>query len=198
LYGSDNLSLERSDNRSLGAVSSKQGEEVTMATTTHVPVEVYLRSSYEPDAEYVDGKIEERPMGEFDHASWQQAIQRWFWQHEKEWNIRVLPELRVQVAATRYRVPDVTVLDRSRPIEQIITHPPLAVFEVLSPEDSLQRLKRKMEDYRTMGIPEIWVIDPQDSTFCRYENLQLQRNDTFSHAEKGIVFDMNQLKNLLD
>ena len=34
-----------------------------MATTTHVPVEVYLRSSYEPDAEYVDGKIEERPMG---------------------------------------------------------------------------------------------------------------------------------------
>ncbi len=39
-----------------------------MATTTHVPVEVYLRSSYEPDAEYVDGKIEERPMGECDHA----------------------------------------------------------------------------------------------------------------------------------
>jgi hypothetical protein len=26
----------------------------------------------------VDGKIEERPMGEFDHASWQQAIQLWF------------------------------------------------------------------------------------------------------------------------
>ncbi len=45
-----------------------------MATTTHVPVEVYLRSSYEPDAEYVDGKIEERPMGEFDHAAWQLAI----------------------------------------------------------------------------------------------------------------------------
>ena len=169
-----------------------------MATTTHVPVEVYLRSSYEPDAEYVDGKIEERPMGEFDHAAWQLAILKWFLQHEKEWGIRVLPELRVQVAATRYRVPDVTMLDRSRPIEQIITHPPLAVFEVLSPEDSLQRLKRKMEDYRRMGIPEIWVIDPQDSTFCRYENLQLQRNDTFSHAEKGIVFDMNQLKNLLD
>jgi Uma2 family endonuclease len=80
----------------------------------------------------------------------------------------------------------------------IITHPPIAVFEVLSPEDGLQRLKRKLEDYRTMGIPEIWVIDPQDSTFYRYENLQLQRSDSFSHAEKSIVFDMNQLKNLLD
>ena len=169
-----------------------------MATTTHVPVEVYLRSSYEPDAEYVDGKIEERPMGEFDHASWQQAIQLWFWQHEKEWNIRVLPALRVQVAATRYRVPDVTVLDRSRPKEQIITHPPLAVFEVLSPEDRVQRLKLKLEDYRAMGIPEIWVIDPQDSTFYRYEDLQLRRTDSFSHAEKGFAFDMNELKNLLD
>jgi Uma2 family endonuclease len=169
-----------------------------MAATTHVPVEVYLQSSYEPDAEYVDGKIEERPTGEFDHAAWQLAILKWFLQYEKEWGIRVLPELRVRVAATKYRVPDVTVLDRSRAIEQVITHPPLAVFEVLSPEDSLQRLKRKLEDYKAMGIAEIWVIDPQDSTFYRYENLELARNESFAHAEKGIVFDMNQLKNLLD
>jgi Uma2 family endonuclease len=168
-----------------------------VATTTHVPVEVCLRSFYEPDAEYVDGRIEERPMGEFDHASWQQAIQLWFFQHQKEWGVRVLPALRVRVAATRYRVPDVAVLDGALPIEQIITHPSIAVFEVLSPEDRLQRLKRKLEDYRAMGIAEIWVIDPQDSTFYRYENLELQRNGSFSHAEKGIVFDMNQLKNLL-
>jgi Uma2 family endonuclease len=169
-----------------------------MATTTRVPVEVYLRSSYEPDAEYVDGQIEKRPMGEFDHAAWQKAILKWFLQHEKDWGICVMFELRIKVAATRYRVPDVTVLDRSRPIEQIITHPPLAVFEVLSPEDRVQRLKLKLEDYRAMGIPEIWVIDPQDSTFYRYEDLQLRRTDAFSHAEKGFAFDMNELKNLLD
>ena len=169
-----------------------------MATTTHVPIEVYLCSSYEADAEYVDGRVEERPMGEFDHSSWQQAIQRWFLQHQMEWGIRVRPGLRVKLAATRYRVPDVIVLDRSRPIEQIITHPPLAVFEVLSPENRVQRLKLKLEDYRAMGIPEIWVIDPQNSTFYRYEDLQLRRTDSCSHAEKGFAFDMNELKNLLD
>ncbi len=49
-----------------------------------------------------------------------------------------------------------------------------------------------------MGITEIWVIDPQDSTFYRYENLELARKDSFSHTGKGIVFDMNRLKNLLD
>ena len=53
-----------------------------MAATTHVPLEVYLRSCYEPDAEYVDGEIEQRPMGEYDHAAWQAAIQKWFWKHE--------------------------------------------------------------------------------------------------------------------
>jgi len=31
------------------------------AATTFVTVEEYLRSSFEPDAEYVDGEIEERP-----------------------------------------------------------------------------------------------------------------------------------------
>ena len=92
-----------------------------MATTTHVPVEVYLRSSYEPDAEYVDGAIEERAVGEYDHAAWQEAICFWFRQHAKDWNVRVKPELRIQVSPTRFRVPDATVLDRAQPIEQIVT-----------------------------------------------------------------------------
>jgi len=109
-----------------------------------------------------------------------------------------LPELRIRVAPTRYRVPDVTLLDRTQPTEKIVTHPPLAVFEILSPEDRLQRLKRKLEDYRAMGIAEIWVIDPQDSSFYRYEDRQLMRNESFSLAEKGIAFDMNELKALLD
>jgi len=169
-----------------------------MSTTTHIPVEVYLRSSYEPDAEYVDGEIEERPMGENDHSAWQNAICFWFQQHARDWNVRVRPELRVQVAATRFRVPDVTVLNRDRPIEQIVTQPPLAVFEVLSPEDSLQRLKRKLEDYRTMGIPEIWVIDPQDGAYYRYEERQLLRKDSFSHVTQGIFFDMDRIKDQLD
>jgi Uma2 family endonuclease len=169
-----------------------------MSTTTRIPVEVYLRSSYEPDAEYVDGEIEERPMGENDHSAWQEAICFWFRQHAQDWNVRVRPELCIQVATTRFRVPDVAVLDRDQPTEQILTQPPLAVFEVLSPEDSLQRLKRKLEDYKTMGIPENWVIDPQDGAFYRYEDRQLLRNDSFSHPAHGIFFEMKRIKDQLD
>ena len=171
-----------------------------MAAPAHalVPVEVYLRSSYDPDAEYVDGEIEERPMGEYDHASWQEAILKWFWMHEKEWNTRSKPELRVQVARTRYRVPDVTVLNRARPIEQIITQPPVAVFEVLSPEDSMSRIMRKLNDYSAMGVPQIWVIDPKGPKSWRFLDGQLNPSSTFGAPGETIHFDISEIEKLLD
>jgi Uma2 family endonuclease len=169
-----------------------------LATTTRVPVDVYLRSSFEPDAEYVDGQIQERPMGEDDHSAWQNAICLWFNLHAKEWNVRVRPELRIQVSASRFRVPDVALLDRAQPLQQIATMPPLAVFEILAPEDTVRRLKQKLEDYREMGIPQIWVIDPQDGSFSRYEERELRREKDFSEPSQGIAFANEQIKDLLD
>jgi Uma2 family endonuclease len=145
---------------------------VAMATATTVPVEAYLRSSYEPDAEYVDGVIEERPAGELDHASWQLAILLYFARHT-EWKVRSLPELRVQVSASRYRVPDVTILKAEAPREQIITHAPLMVFEILSPEDTMKRILIKLADYQQMGIEGIFVIDPGRKTYV-YETGNLE------------------------
>jgi len=170
------------------------------ATRTFVPVEDYLRSSsdYEPDAEYVDGQIEERPMGQYDHAAWQEAIMKWFWRHAREWNVRVKPELRVQVSQTRFRVPDVTVLDRSQPIEQIITHPPVAVFEVLSPEDTMTRVMRKLNDYAAMGIPHIWVIDPEDGKSYLYRAGELKLASTFGEPGEQIHFAITEIEKLLD
>ncbi len=69
---------------------------------------------------------------------------------------------------------------------------------MLSPEDSLQRLKRRLEDYKKMGIPEIWVIDPQDATYYRDEESQLLRKDSFVHSGHGISFEMDRIKEPLD
>lgn len=150
-----------------------------MSAPTLVPVELYLHSAcdYEPDAEYVDGEIELRPMGEYDHTNWQTAILQWFLAHTGEWNIRVRPEQRVQVNPTRFRVPDVVVFDRNHPVEQILTRPPIAVFEVLSPEDRMSRMMVKLGDYAKMGIPTIRVVDPDTQTFYRYENGKLEPVD---------------------
>jgi Uma2 family endonuclease len=171
-----------------------------MATAVQFPVELYLRSSYEPDAEFVDGEIEERPMGEFDHASWQQAIQQWFLLHAKEWGVRVRPELRVKVGATRYWVPDVTVFDRRHPIEQILTRAPIAVFEVLSPEDAMPRVMLKLEEYEQMGIPTIVVVNPSTRTIYQYTAGSLERvPDGLQMLEGSLCFiDWKQVEEFLD
>ena len=171
-----------------------------MATASLIPVELYLRSSYEPDAEYVDGEIELRPPGEYDHATLQQAIQLWFLEHGKEWNVRVRPELRVQVSPTRYRVPDVVVFDRSRPIEQILTHAPVAVFEVLSPEDVMSRVMRKLADYEAMGISAIVVIDPERDLIYQYRQGALEpiSQHMMTIAEGPCFVDWNAVRELMD
>jgi hypothetical protein len=37
-----------------------------MATVTHVSLDTYLRTVYEPDVDYVDGELEDRHVGDFD------------------------------------------------------------------------------------------------------------------------------------
>lgn len=156
--------------------------------TTLVSLGEYLKSVYEPDAEYLNGHIEVRPMGEFDHADWQQAIIS-FLLANKSWNIRALPELRVRVAADRYRVPDVTVLDRAQPIEQIVTYAPLAVFEVLSPEDRILRIHSKLQDYTDMGVGQILILDPQSGRFQQFTSGTLAPADRIEI--QGIAADLS-------
>ncbi len=173
-----------------------------MATASLIPVQQYLDGSfeYEPDAEFVDGEIELRPMGEYDHATWQQAIERWFLQFLSEWNIRVRVELRVQVAPTRYRIPDVVVFNRDNPIEQILTLPPIAVFEVLSPEDRMSRMMVKLVDYQKMGIRTIRVVDPKTKTFYAFEQGRLEPIECAFEplSGNGGSIDWQKIQQLLD
>ena len=173
--------------------------QAAQAQVARVPVEVYLSTSYEPDAEYVDGVIEERHMGEWSHADWQAAIVEFFRSRRHEWNIRAAAELRVQVAAGNFRVPDVSILDRSLPIEQIITHPPIAVFEILSPEDTLTRMMSKLKDYEQMGIQTILVLDPGGRNF-RYSGGKLEPLPAEAFDLPGSVcrFDLAEIEKLLD
>jgi Uma2 family endonuclease len=169
-------------------------------TTNRVPLEVYLRTSWEPDAEYVDGVIEERPMGEWNHADWQAAVVEFFRNYRKEWNIRVAPELRVQVRPGNFRVPDVTILDRNLPIEQIVTHPPLAVIEILSPEDTLPRVLKKLREYQQMGIQTILVLNPDGDDHYQFSAFGLAplKETALNFPGSSCRFDLDEIKRLLD
>ncbi|HYK36375.1 Uma2 family endonuclease [Alloacidobacterium sp.] len=133
-----------------------------MATAHNLPISVseYLHTSYHPDCDYVDGIIEERNLGELDHSELQGALLAWFAAHRREWGIKAVPEIRIQTSSTRFRVADVCVISSSAPREQIIMTAPLAVIEILSPDDRVSRYRRRLDDYRKMGVKNIWVIDP--------------------------------------
>ena len=162
-----------------------------------VSPETYLSSShYEPDAEFVDGVIEQRAVSELDHAAWQDAILSWFRLRARDWNIRVYPGLRVQVSPSRFRVPDAIILDRNQPLEQIIRHAPIAVFEVLSPEDSMVRVMRKLNDYQGMGIPEIWLVNTETRQWFRFEHDQAVLRTQFSRP--GMTFLLTEIEALVD
>jgi len=69
-----------------------------MATAVQVSVSDYLNTTYRPDLELLDGRLIERNVGEYDHSNLQGALVAWMRTRQREWNIRVLPEQRIQVA----------------------------------------------------------------------------------------------------
>ncbi len=131
-----------------------------MSSRTLISVEEYLASSYRPDCDYVDGHIEERNLGERTHSRIQHRLDVWLAPYEKTLGIEVLPEVRVQVKATRFRIPDVCLV-LGDPGEEILTKPPFLCIEILSPEDRMSRMEERVGEYLAMGVPYVWVLDPQ-------------------------------------
>jgi len=131
-----------------------------MATRTLIPVEVYLTSVYRPDCDYVDGEVLERNLGEREHSYVQMALGSYFFSRRKALGIGVYPEQRVQVKPQRYRIPDICVVLGGTK-EKIFTTPPFLCVEILSPEDRMSRVWERIHDYFEMGVPNVWVIDPE-------------------------------------
>ncbi len=135
-----------------------------MATTPALlPIDVYLHTSYHPDVDFIDGEIEERNLGEFEHARLQTLLASLFVTHEKLWRIQTVVEQRIRVTPTRVRICDLAILHADAPREPVTETPPLLCIEILSPLDSEDRLSRAqlvLADYLTMGVPNLWLIDP--------------------------------------
>ncbi len=131
-----------------------------MATPVLIPVSEYLRTTYRPDRDYIDGELKERNLGEQPHAHLQGMITAIFYNHRKEWGIRPLPEQRLQISSSRYRVPDICVIRNTDGKDPIITFTPLLCVEILSADDSLRELQERVDDYLAVGAKAIWAIDP--------------------------------------
>ena len=164
-----------------------------MATATQISLETYLTTSYESDVDYVDGMLEDRNVGEYDHNVVQQAIQIWFYLHGKEWRIRAIQEQRTRVASTKVRIPDVCVFSRDVPIEQVFTRPQLIAIEVLSPEDRHSRIEERMSNFRSFGVPNLWVVDPETRSGWDLSDGNWVRKERFELTDSPIYLSLPEL-----
>src|ERR1700694_1576721 len=161
-----------------------------VATKTQITAEQYLHMTFEHDAEFVHGEIVERSMPDYIHATIQFLILLRFGSLIQEYPVYPRPELRLRLAPDVYRIPDISVFAGQEPTQSVPETPPLVVVEILSKDDRHTDLMQKLEEYRTWGVPNIWIVEPATQRFSIYTELGLQNVSSFTLA--GSPFQLTQ------
>ncbi|MBI4874591.1 MAG: Uma2 family endonuclease [Acidobacteria bacterium] len=160
-----------------------------------VSVQEYLSTDYSPDVDYVDGELEDRNVGEKGHGKIQKALILRLGLREKELGVFVIQEQRVQISSTRFRVPDTCVMLGGEPDQEIFTAPPFLCVEVLSPDDRMSRMQRKISDYLRMGVRYVWVIDPgtRQAWVCDAQGMREVKDGVLRTADPEIAVPLAEL-----
>ena len=151
-----------------------------VASHTQITADQYLRMTFEHEAEFVHGDIVERSMPDYIHARLQIVLGFLFESLRLKYSLFACAELRLQVAPDVFRIPDVSVIAGVPPSQAVPDRPPLVVIEILSKDDRHSGVMQKLEEYRTWGVPNIWVVDPALQRFSIYSERGLQNVTSFS------------------
>ena len=126
------------------------------------------------------------------------AICHWFNHHAEEWNIRVRPEYTNRASETRYRIQDDSIIDFDLPKESAAAvTPPIAAFEVWSPDDRISRVLQRLHDLETMGVAQIWLVDPADGVWQRFHDGRLAVCEDFHLGDRNIHFQRGEITKLV-
>jgi Uma2 family endonuclease len=167
-----------------------------------VSVEEYLATHYpDGDREYLDGVVVERNLGTPGHSALQKILIGHLIAFEKALGLAVRPECRTRIEATRYRVPDVLVMERPfRQTQRVVLDPPVLVIEILSPDDRTGETLRRFREYQRLGVRHIVQMDPEDRLTHLFLNGDLVERELSSlETHHGnLPFNSRELLALLD
>ncbi len=182
------------------AVKAPAVPEQTQTPVPRVSIEEYLRTSYHPDVEFIDGELRGKPLVGFIHGEIQGFLFNWFSQRYKEWNIRCAIDTRTWVSAERVRLPDVVVVAAEDRRKGALDRPPIIAIEVLSPSDTYKELKARAANLYGMGVKNIWLIDEEARTVEVWEANAWTVKDTkhLEAADSPIYLDLDWLWQQLD
>lgn len=147
----------------------QSGRKTAMATTPRlISYEEWLRMPTVEDGtdEVVRGVYRFMPPTHYPHAEIiQRLIARW---------IRQVDEKKVGILGSNFglmigrdpltcRSPDLMMFwrDRMEIVDGLYVSPPGLVVEIISPSENRRRKMGKIEDYFSIGVPEVWLVEPK-------------------------------------
>jgi Uma2 family endonuclease len=143
----------------------------SLPKSTTVTYDEWLRMPEVQDSieEVVNGEIRIMPPNKLKHAVIVQKLANALVAELDQTKALLLSSnfgLIIRKSPLTSRVPDLAVFDLSTLVEEdgyIHSAPQLAV-EVLSPANTRREREEKLNDYASIGIPEVWVISPEAKT----------------------------------
>ena len=159
-----------------------------MATKALITPQQYLSTQFEREPELVHGELVERPLPNLIHGRTQQRLAV-----HLDGVGYCCTEVRMRLAEDLYRIPDVAVFEGAGPTEAVPTAPPLLVVEISSPDDRLDAMLQKLDEYRTWGVRHIWLIEPERRRIHVYDQGSLTAVSRLELAEFGFTVTAQEL-----
>jgi Uma2 family endonuclease len=130
--------------------------------------EDYLDLATNHLVEFSDGNIEVLPMPTVMHQLMVLYLYKLFdsFVESRQLGRVLVAPLKVRLRTGKFREPDVLFLRRGKIARMGNQYWDTAdlVMEVVSDDNRDHDLKKKRREYALAGIPEYWIVDPQDST----------------------------------
>ena len=157
-----------------------------------IPMEEYMRTSYEYDAEWVDGEVVERSLPNNAHACVQHVIDHALGNAEPLSRLYSRPGLRIRVAPDRWRIPDIAIFADQKPVGDYPSNV-YAAIEILSPQDAMSSVLDKFAEYEAMGIPHLWLADPIHKLIQRYRDGSFISVDAIEFPDRGFRLTVQEI-----
>jgi Uma2 family endonuclease len=90
-----------------------------------------------------------------------------------------------------YLIPDVAVFWPSPPA-LIPDSPPLIAIEILSPDDRLNAVREKLQEYRAWGVGHVWLVDPHSRRMYTCD-AGLTEVNSFSIPELNLALEPTEI-----
>ena len=157
-----------------------------------VTPEQYLATQFEREPELVRGEIAERPLPTFQHGNIQLRMGSRLMALQQSYPVFTSVEVRVRMALDLYRIPDISMWEGAVP-DGVPATPPLLVVEISSPDDRLDAMLQKLEEYRAWGVQHIWLVEPELKRIHVYDGGSLNAVSGLELVQFGFAVSAEEL-----